>query len=305
MEFDKAGAEWVIVAYDSGDKNMIQVCESGESPHTHTGHLISGAPKELIIREDKICGKVTDPVELEERRRAAIPEIFQGGYFVPRIFTIRQAGKKSNHGLNYGMQFRRFALENEMDETESKKIVTYYSEKAYPGLPGWWEGKKRQLRDNRTLVNCFGRKRRFLEQWGPDLFMEAFAFIPQSTIVDIFNIGMPEIYADQTRSFRTLKIKNQVHDSGVFQLDVDLSRDGYARAARCIRRIAFKYLNPLMEYGGREFRIRTDLKIGRHWGEDMIGVDLANGNEVKIAENLEAAITKIRKEEEANWQKAA
>ena len=27
------------------------------------------------------------------------------------------------------------------------------------------------------------------------------------------------------------------------------------------------YFNPTMEYGGREFQIRTDVKIGCSWGE--------------------------------------
>jgi DNA polymerase I-like protein with 3'-5' exonuclease and polymerase domains len=297
LEFDKAGAEWHVVAYDSGDERMISVHQTGRDPHRYTGHLISGAPEDLIAREDKICGKITDPVELEERRRADIPEIYQGGYFVPRIFTIRQAGKKSNHGLNYGMQYRRFALENEMDENEAKKIVSFYSTKAYPGLEGWWERIRRQLRDNRTLTNCFGRRRRFLETWGPELFMEAYAFIPQSTIVDIFNTGMPRIYDDQSRDFRTLKIKNQVHDSGVFQLDVTLTRDGYASAVRVIRRIAFDYLNPTLHYSGRDFQIRTDLKIGRHWGDDMRGVGLHDGDTDKIARSLQEACEVIIREE--------
>lgn len=298
LEFDKAGAEWVVVAYDAGDPQMIAVCENPKlSPHVHTGHLISGAPYDLIEREDKIIGKLTDPVEIEERRREQIPEIYTGGYFVPRIFSIRQGGKKSNHGLNYGMQYKRFALENEMDETESKKIVHAYSHKAYTKLPDWWEGKKEQLRRDRTLTNCFGRKRRFLEQWGPDLFMEAYAFVPQSTIVDIFNLGMPRIYDEQSRDFRSLKIKNQVHDSGVFQLDIILNREGFASAARCIRKIAFEYLNPELEYGGRKFRIRTDLKIGRHWGDDMTTLGLSNGDTSKIEEALRQAVEKIRQGE--------
>lgn len=299
MEFDKAGAEWVVVAYDSGDPQMISVVENKEDPHVHTGHLISGVPKELILLENKICGKITDPIELEERRRESLPQLFSGGYFIPRIFTIRQSGKKSNHGLNYGMQHKRFALENEMDETESKKIVWGYSNKAYTKLPDWWEGIRRQLRKDRTLRNCFGRKRRFLEKWGPDLFMEAYAFIPQSTIVDIFNVGMPKIYDDRSREFESLKIKNQVHDSGVFQLDVVPTRAGLRAAARCIHRIAFDYLNPELEYGGRKFRIRTDLKVGRHWGDDMREVKLGDGDQDKIAEGLGEAIEAIQREGQA------
>ncbi len=43
-EFDKAGAEWVVVAYEAGDQKMIDVVNSSESPHAITGQYISNAP---------------------------------------------------------------------------------------------------------------------------------------------------------------------------------------------------------------------------------------------------------------------
>ena len=295
-EFDKAGAEWVVVAYAAGDAQMIKVCENPRlSPHVHTGSLISGAPYDLIEKEDAICGKITDPVELEERRRDQLPELLNGAYFVPRIFTIRQAGKKSNHGLNYGMQYRRFALENEMDESDAKKICEGYSQKASPNLPVWWDGIKTSLRKDRTLINCFGRKRRFLDQWGPDLFMEAYAFIPQSTIVDIFNLGIPRIYDERSKPFRSIKIKNQVHDSLVVQTDIRCDRGGYREAAAAAHKIAHHYLNPLLEYGGRQFRIRTDMKMGTHLGDGLHKVGLTD-DEDQTARAIENTIGEILSE---------
>ena len=56
IELDKTGAEWVVVAYLSGDAQMLKVVESGESPHPMTGHLISGVPIPVIEKEDKLIG---------------------------------------------------------------------------------------------------------------------------------------------------------------------------------------------------------------------------------------------------------
>lgn len=289
VEFDKAGAEWVVVAYASGDANMIQVCESGESPHVHTGHLITKVPKDLITKEHALLKEMTDAQEIERLRRESLPQLFTNStYFLPRIFSCRQCGKKSNHGLNYGMQYRRFALENEMDERESRKIVEYYSTRAYPNIPRWWEGNIRKLKQDRTLTNCFGRKRRFLGEWGPELFMEAHAFVPQSTVVDIFNIGLPAIYSSNDKLFQTLEFRDQVHDSILFQYTLEVSRDGYKKAAAAFRKIGNHYLNPRMEYGGREFYIRSDCKLGLYWGEGMVGVGLSD-DEAKIAKEIERA----------------
>ena len=44
LELDLAGADWVIVAYESQDENMLTIVEEGLDPHASTGSLISGAP---------------------------------------------------------------------------------------------------------------------------------------------------------------------------------------------------------------------------------------------------------------------
>ena len=51
IELDKAGAEWVVVAYLAGDARMIEICESGRSPHPITGSYITGIPVELIEKK--------------------------------------------------------------------------------------------------------------------------------------------------------------------------------------------------------------------------------------------------------------
>ena len=60
LEFDKAGAEWVVVAYLSGGENMISVVEQRKKPHTITGSLMSGLSEEQVNAENKIVGHHTD-----------------------------------------------------------------------------------------------------------------------------------------------------------------------------------------------------------------------------------------------------
>ena len=158
VNFDKAGAEWVVVAYLSGDARMIDVIESGKSPHLVTGALISGCPEELVLREHKLVGDINDPYQIEELR-ATLPDSGNPDYFLPRSMSIRQAGKKSNHALNYDEGYRVFALYNEMEEGDAKKIVDFYKTRAYPGVPLYHEAIRRELKnEHRTLVSCFGRK---------------------------------------------------------------------------------------------------------------------------------------------------
>jgi len=162
LEFDKAHAEWVCVAYLSGDARMIEIAESSIDPHLETGHMISGAPRDLIREEEHVLGHHTDEGILEEGRKDLFVPISQmgtrtenisllnGNYFVPRTMTIRQMGKKANHGLNYRQTYVGFGETYEVNAADSKKVVTGYAE-AYPGLSKWWVSIEEELRTNKRV----------------------------------------------------------------------------------------------------------------------------------------------------------
>ena len=285
IEFDKSGAEWVIVAYLSGDARMLEVVESGRSPHPVTAKLISGVPEPLIIAESKLVGLHTDPEIIKDIRQTSLPELYTGDYFLPRHMSLRQMGKKSNHGLNYNMRYKRFALENEMDEGDAKTIVTKYREEAYMGIPIWHEAVRRQLQKDRTLINCFGRKRVFRDQWGDELFDAAFSYLPQSTVFDITREGMVSIMEDTSSELESLELLAQVHDSNLTQVDL-ISVDHLTEVLYIVGHI---YMNPELRYNGRTFHIGTEAKIGFNWSGML---------EVKITGDKRA----LRKQVDSVWE---
>lgn len=262
IEMDKAQAEWVVVAYQTGDANMIQVLEEGGDPHAHTAKLMFGASDELIAREKKLVGHLTDPVEIEEIRREHCPEIYDLPLVI-RNCSLRQAGKKSNHALNYDETYKMFSLHNEMPEAESKIICDRYHE-VYPGIHSNYELVQNQLRQDRTLTNCFGRKQKFLGQWDRDLWKQAYAFVPQSTVADLINRALIAIYFDGDPEVQGIELLAQVHDSILFQVPCNLGPDAILY---CIDKMEF-YMNPTMTYGGRDFTIDTDIKAGTvNWND--------------------------------------
>ena len=268
VELDKAGAEWVVVAYLSEDANMLAVVQGTDSPHTVTGSLISTAPKEFVEQENKLVGNNTDADEIETlRQKLDIHE----DWYLPRSMSIRQAGKKSNHGLNYDMKYKRFSFENEIPETEGRTLVELYH-KSYPGIRRTFHKSiQHRLNEDRTLVNCFGRKRRFMDAWGPTLFDAAYSFIPQSTVFDITRIGMVKFFDDT--SMDTIEVLTQTHDSNLFQIDITDTQD----AAHSIVKIGLDYMNPLCQYNSKEFYIGTTLKVGLDWGsmeECLLSLDV-------------------------------
>ena len=295
IEIDKSYAEWIVTAFVSGDARMIEVAENKEDPHIITAGHMTNLPEELLIKEDKLIGQQTDPNIIEELRLESLKEIFTHGGFIPRTMSCRQAGKKSNHGCNYREGFRTFALKNEMPESDAKLIVEAYSGEVYVGLPIWWKSTEVKLgKDHRTLTNCFGRKRRFLHPWGDDLFRAAIAYIPQSTVVDLLNKGMIKTFNNQDSYMYMVDLLAQIHDSLLLQYPINCWGD-LAKAIQQIR----DYLNPVMKYGGREFQIETDFKIGLNWGDTsndnpqgMIGVPL-HENVTELADALEETYGEI------------
>lgn len=283
IELDKAGAEWVVVAYLSGDGQMLKVLRSTRSPHVITGSLISGCPQDLVEKESKLVGLQTDP-NLVETSRQELPELQGNGYFLPRTMSIRQAGKKANHGLNYGLGYKTFALYNEMEERDAKEIVRRYHEDAYPGIRQWHEKIKRQLAKDKTLSNCFGRKRKFIDAWGMELWLDAYSFIPQSTVVDMVNIGMTNAFDDKSLDFQLLA---QVHDSILIQVPPE-----WEKAAKDCKKIALDYMMPTIQYGAREFQIPTDVKVGYDWS-NMRGVNVTSQT---LATDIREAIEAIEEE---------
>lgn len=296
LEFDLAGAEWVVVAYLSGDENMLGVIKSGKSPHVVTGSLIFGIPEELVIREHKIVGSHTDPSTIRQLRQDQIPELLdmegQPGVFLPRIFSCRQGGKKSNHGLNYDMKYRRFALENEIPEADAMPMVEAYTKVAYPKIPEWHKSVRDRLRKDRTLVNCFGRKVKLVGEWGQDLFNAAYSFEPQSTVVDSCLLAMCLIYEDESPWFRPVRLGAQVHDSVQIQYPIPQDQAGWIDLAKVCHDISHRHMRPELEYNGNKFRLGCDLKVGLNWG-DMMPVQVSAYDLSETALSLNTAVAAL------------
>jgi len=265
-EVDKRQAEWVVVAYVTRDANMIRVVEEGKDTHVYTASLMFDVPEELVIYENKLVGHITDPdTILEIRSEDEFLRRFAGQ--LPRTMSARQCGKKSNHGLNYDEGYVTFALLNEMEQSESKRIIQLYHH-IYPGIRVWYETVKKQLQATRTLTNCFGRKVRFMDAWGHDLWKAAYSMIPQSTVVDSLNEGMVKVYDDKEitdSSEANIDLLAQVHDSLLFQVPIEVVQNT-ARFDK-LREKVYNYVSPEISYHGKSFKIATDMKLGVNWGE--------------------------------------
>jgi hypothetical protein len=121
--------------------------------------------------------------------------------------------------------------------------------------------------------------------WGEDLYRQAYAFKPQSTVGRMVNRALSLAMDDEAEWMQPMEILSQVHDNIVVQYPLDWL--GMARM--CIRMNA--HMSPSMTYKGRTFALGTDLKIGLNRAH-MLDVPLGEDADA-LAAALENAYSKL------------
>lgn len=231
---DLSQAENRIVAYVGNVGPMIDAFEGGKDVHSLTAALIFQKHIDQVTREDGTC-PLGDGTHSE-----------------------RFWGKKANHGLNYDLGYKTFALYYEIPERDARFIVERYH-MAYPGVRNNFHALvRRMLRNGRTITNLLGRKTVFMDKWGDSLFKEAYSCIPQGSVGDIINErGVNYIYYDEF-TFGPVELLLQVHDDIKFQIPRSL---GWREHARILLDIKRSLETPLKTYDGREFVIPADITV--------------------------------------------
>lgn len=231
-EMDLGQAENRVVAYLSGDPNMIAAFQDGRDIHTQTAALIFAKPYEEV-----------------SRKKGSAP--LGGGRL-----SERDWGKRANHGLNYGQTDRLSAFLWEIPENEARFIVEKYHS-AYPYVREWQNRIRNDLARKRSLTNIFGRTCTFWGEPGQDMAKAGYAFIPQSTIADLMNSrGIIPLYYDQA-TFHGAEFILTVHDSIMFQIPLDLGWEYHAEVLWAMK----QSLETPLEYLDRSFSIPADAKM--------------------------------------------
>lgn len=251
---------------------MIKAFEEGIDLHRLTAALIFGKAYDEISNEDG---------------SAALGDGRQSERFW---------GKKANHGLNYDLGYKSFALNYEIPESDAKFIVESYH-RAYPGVRQNYHAMiQAQLKKNRTLTNLFGRKRIFMGPVIPNppaipasachvTYKEGYAQIPQSSTADKINeYGLEYVYYNQ-HLFKPVELLAQIHDSIVFQIPLSVPWKQHAEILLLIK----KSLELPLTWHGTHFIVPADLSIGFN----MSKLDMVELKSKKIPNDVSLLASKL------------
>lgn len=185
IEIDLRQAESRFVAYDSADKTLIDMLESGDDVHKHVAHEIL-----------KGLGK---------------PATDYSKHW-------RQLGKKSGHGANYDMKAGVFVETcfAEMDVVLAKKeaetiLAAYHN--LFPGIRTWHKEIQRELWQHRKLKAPSGWERYFYGRYGSEMHREAYAWRPQHTIPWITNHLMFHLLDQRKVGKLEFNLHTQIYDA--------------------------------------------------------------------------------------------
>jgi DNA polymerase-1 len=172
----------------------------------------------------------------------------------------RYWGKQMNHSLGYNLGYRAFALRFELPEGEARELVEGWHG-LYPGVRGTFHAWVRaQLKESMTVVNCYGKQRKFFGQVG-EVDQDAFAYVAQSTVAAKINMTLNHIWAERFGVFEPMHLLNQVHDSLIFELPLSIGWEAITDVCKAVKE---KMEEPVP--WKEPFVIPADFKMGTTFG---------------------------------------
>jgi len=160
VETDMSQAEARIVALLAHDKKLLDLFARKEDIHKLTASWIFSVPVSNVTTDLRFIGKMT--------RHA-------GNYDMGKHRLMELVNTEA----------KRYHLDVNISEWKAGKILDAFHSFSPQIRQVYHQEVQRCLQgNNRVLVNPFGRYRQFFDRWGRELFKEAYAQIPQSTVPD-------------------------------------------------------------------------------------------------------------------------
>lgn len=197
------------------------------------------------------------PSSVPYNKKAKFKDSFTGEDHT--LGDLRYIAKRVVHAGNYGMgpyMLQSILIQDgfHLDFRTCKNLMLSFKNNN-PMTVEWQRRIREKIRATRMLSTPLGRVRKFLGRVNDNLFRSAYAFSPQSTVGELLQLAIQDIWS----RLPYVEILLNVHDEVVAQID---QRDR-TRAISDIR----SCMERPYEINGRPILIPCDFKVGPSWGE--------------------------------------
>jgi len=244
---DLAQSELRIMAWLSGDKNMLKAIHEEIDLHTKTASIVNNISMEEVTKE------------------------------------MRQSAKATNFGFIYGMHAKTFVayakdnynIDYTLKEAEYIRERFFSRPDGYYSIPVYHERIKYFARKHGFVRSVLGRKRRLPYINSQDYRLKAEAerqainFAIQSFSSDLTLIGLMLFTKEIEQNFKFKdKVKPMffIHDSIMFRAKENLLSEANRLLKECMEVRAKEYIKEhfKVEVG---YPIESDAKVGRNWAD--------------------------------------
>lgn len=203
FEIDQSQAEARVVALLGNDFNLMKMFDYKVDIHRVSTAQVgySGLNSDKLTQflrslDDGECWRLAK--EINSELKVAIDG------------ETRQVGKKARHASNYDMGKREASLQLGCSEWAAGE----YLDKIHRANPNTRKVFHHDIveslnKNDRIQVSPHGRRRQFFNQWGSELFKEAYANLPQATVSDQTKFAMVEV----ERQFPWIQTVVEAHDA--------------------------------------------------------------------------------------------
>lgn len=255
VEPDLSAAEARIVALLANDPRLIKIFKYNVDIHRVTAGWIDNTSPEGLLMMFYNNENHDDCVLLAKQINDEMKKLIKT--------ESRQTGKMFRHAGNYDIGKRTAGEQAKISEKQAGIILAKFHA-TNPNIRGVFHKEILDFlkANNRELTTPFGRTRTFLNRWGDNLYKEAYAYLPQSTISDQLKFSMMEI----SRRVPEMYIQLECHDSFLFSITPANFTD------RVIRIIHEEMETPInfdkCSLKRDSIIIPAEIKVGNNW-KDM------------------------------------
>lgn len=275
IQVDQSGAEALIVAYLCRKGNFRELFLNGIKVHVFVGlHVFKSIWQEKINE-----GTLDIKCNIEEACSLEISKIKTFPFWKQIDSLIKDSdnwaareryyyiAKQICHSSNYGVGPGMFVL-NTLEKSQGKiviakkdaeKYLTFYHS-LFPEIREWHAEVKKQLEATSYLFNLFGYPRYFHKNgsYEENMFKEAYAFVPQSTVGTITNIAVTSLQKFIEMHKLDWDILANTHDSYLVQCPI-------AEAKDCVLVMQELIDAQLTAPDGSKFNMKSEAAMGYNW----------------------------------------
>lgn len=245
---DLKQAESNVVAHIAGDNVYIEAHRSGDV-HTYVARLVwPELPWNGDLKKDKAIAK-------------RLPEWDQ-----VEGHDFRFQAKRIQHGSNFGLTPPGISMIARIPMKQAYKAQeNYFNE--FPYIRSWQNGVAQRIKEHLPLTNVLGREiSLFGRPWEPHTIKQGLAFIPQSSVADILDLGMWRVWREQDPtggSVDELELLAQIHDAILGQFSRD--RMEVLHTTRRLMQIPIDVVGA--DGKVRRMQIESEIAVGYNWGK--------------------------------------